>query len=69
MLTCVSLSHVDERAADLRLHADHCRRLANGIHDERTRSILQTMAGEFDRQAADLEAPRAQIAEAGTQQL
>ena len=40
------------KATSLRQHADHCRRLANSVIDERTRSILRTMASEFDRQAA-----------------
>jgi hypothetical protein len=48
----MSLTNVVGKATDLRQHADHCRRLASTVTDERTRSILRTMASEFDRQAA-----------------
>jgi len=47
---------VEVKATELRLHAEHCRRLANNLIDERTRIILRTMANEFDGQAADEEA-------------
>ena len=42
-------------AQQLRLHAEHCRDLAHGQNDERTRVILRTMADEFDQQARDLD--------------
>ena len=42
-------------AQQLRLHAEHCRDLAHGQNDERTRVILKTMAEEFDQQARDIE--------------
>ena len=38
-------------ARELRLHAEHCRRKARSVSDERIRSILQTMATELDQQA------------------
>jgi hypothetical protein len=42
-------------AQQLRLHAEHCRDLAHGQNDERTRLILRTMADEFDQQARDID--------------
>jgi hypothetical protein len=42
-------------AQQLRLHAEHCRDLAHGQNDERTRLILRTMAKEFDQQARALD--------------
>jgi hypothetical protein len=49
---------MDDKAGDLRRHADHCRRLAAGSVSERTRIILLAMAAEFDVQARDMDAPR-----------
>ncbi len=40
-------------ARQLRHHADHCRELANGPCGYRMRTILLTMAHEFDGQARD----------------
>jgi hypothetical protein len=40
-------------ARQLRHHADHCRELANGPCGYRMRTILLTMASEFDGQARD----------------
>jgi hypothetical protein len=37
--------------AHLRQQARHCRALASGTGDERTRSILRTMAEEFETEA------------------
>ena len=45
---------MDDKATELRHHADHCRRLACEISDERTRTILRAMATEFDEQAAQM---------------
>lgn len=50
---------MDHRATELRHHADHCRRLARDINDERTRVILRTMATEFDEQADQVVAEQA----------
>lgn len=47
-LTCVASSPLE-----LRRHAEHCRRLAFGLLDERTRTILMTMAAELEKQALD----------------
>lgn len=38
----------------LRRQAEHCRDLANGIIDDRTRLILNDMAQEYDEQAREL---------------
>jgi hypothetical protein len=45
-------------AQQLRLHAEHCRDLAHGQNDERTRVILRTMADEFDQQARVIDQER-----------
>jgi hypothetical protein len=47
---------VDRTPLQLRRHAEHCRDLAHGPVDERTRLILTTMATEFDDQAAGIDA-------------
>ena len=39
---------------ELRRQAEHCRDLANGLTDERTRLILNGMAQEYDDQAREL---------------
>jgi len=54
-LTYVSLAVVDRTPLQLRQHAEHCRHLANSQVDERIRLILRTMAGEFDKQAVELD--------------
>jgi hypothetical protein len=46
---------VDPTSRELRRHADHCRELADSQLDARVRLILQTMAGEFDQQARDVD--------------
>lgn len=46
---------MDDTAADLRRHAAHCRFIARSAISERTRTILFTMATEFDDQAAVLD--------------
>jgi hypothetical protein len=47
---------MDEEARELRHHAEHCRQLAQGPCNERIRTTLLVMAGEFDWQAKDVEA-------------
>jgi hypothetical protein len=42
---------VDRTPLELRRHAEHCRHLAKGLSDDRTRLILRTMAAEFGEQA------------------
>ena len=42
---------MDDKAGDLRRHAAHCRFIARSALSERTRTILFTMAMEFDEQA------------------
>jgi hypothetical protein len=46
---------MDDRAGELRKHASHCRDLAAASHDERLREALQTVAIEFDEEAARIE--------------
>ena len=46
---------MDNEALRLRHHATHCRQLAKGPCTERTRTILLTMANEFEGQAHDVE--------------
>ncbi|MFL6729350.1 MAG: hypothetical protein ACJ8E3_05820 [Sphingomicrobium sp.] len=46
---------MDRTPHELRLHAEHCRHLADSQIDERVRLILKTMASEFDQQARDLD--------------
>jgi hypothetical protein len=46
---------MESEARLLRDHATHCRRLAKGPCTERTRTILLTMASEFEGQAHDVE--------------
>jgi hypothetical protein len=60
-LTYVSLAFVDPTPHQLRLHAEHCRHLADSQVDERVRTILQTMALEFDQQAVDLDCAQEQV--------
>jgi hypothetical protein len=45
----------DEEVAWLRHQAEHCRRLALGIYDERAISALQALALEYDDQADQME--------------
>ena len=47
---------MDNQARRLRDHATHCRQLAKGPCTDRTRTILLTMASEFEGQAHDVEA-------------
>jgi|SoimicmetaTmtHAB_FD_contig_41_7550872_length_557_multi_1_in_0_out_0_2 hypothetical protein len=47
---------MDNDARQLRNHATHCRQLAKGPCNERTRTILLTMASEFEGQASEAEA-------------
>jgi hypothetical protein len=42
---------MDDKAGDLRRHAAHCRFMARSALTGRTRTILSTMASEFDDQA------------------
>jgi hypothetical protein len=43
-----------ESPQQLRRQAEHCRELASGLTDERTRLILNGMAEECDDQAREL---------------
>src|SRR3954469_25532281 len=43
-----------ESPQQVRRQAEHCRDLANGIIDDRTRLILNDMAQEYDEQARQL---------------
>jgi hypothetical protein len=43
-----------ESPQQLRRQAEHCRDLASGIIDDRTRLILKDMAQEYDEQAREL---------------
>ncbi len=42
---------VDERVTRLRHEAEHCRRLALGVNDEQTITVLLEMALEYDVKA------------------
>ena len=57
-LTYVCLCRVDDTSADLRRHAAHCRELAHATFGDRMRTILLTMASEFDSQARAIDARR-----------
>jgi len=50
---------MDIEASQLRNHADHCRKLARGPCDYRMRTMLLTMASEFEGQADAAEAAEA----------
>ena len=43
---------MEDRAAEYRAHAAHCRRLADGFVDESLRQALLIMAIEFEEEAA-----------------
>jgi len=45
-----------ENPGSLRRHAEHCRSLTSQGMSERLRTVLLTMAAEFDAQAASIEA-------------
>ena len=47
---------IDDSPQQLRRQAEHCRDLASGLSDERTRLILNGMAQEYDDQARELTA-------------
>jgi hypothetical protein len=49
---------VDDTPADLRRHAAHCRDLAHATFGDRMRTILLTMASEFDIQARAIDAAK-----------
>ncbi|HEX6409311.1 MAG TPA: hypothetical protein VFZ88_01825 [Sphingomicrobium sp.] len=49
---------MDDKAGDLRRHAAHCRFMARSALSERMRTILFTMATEFDDQADAINAAR-----------
>lgn len=55
MLEFSGPSMVDEKLARLRYQAEHCRRLALEINDDRTISALQALAFEYDDQADQME--------------
>ena len=42
---------MEGNAAELRRQAEHCRQLALGIHDERTKLTLRQMAKDYDAEA------------------
>ena len=50
---------MDDKAGDLRRHATHCRFLARSSLSEWRRTILFTMAMEFEGQAAAMDGPKA----------
>jgi hypothetical protein len=43
---------MEDRAAEYRAHAAHCRRLADGFVDDSLRQALLIMAAEFEEEAA-----------------
>ena len=45
---------MDDSPQQLRRQAEHCRDLASGLTDERTRLILNGMAEEYDDRAREL---------------
>lgn len=45
---------IPESPQQLRRQAEHCRDLANGVMDARTRLILNDMAQEYDEQAREI---------------
>ena len=47
---------MNDKAGDLRRHAAHCRFMARSSFSQRTRTILCTMASEFDEQADAMDA-------------
>ena len=47
-----------ENSGSLRRHAEHCRSLAVAGMSDRLRTILLTMAAEFDVQANVIDEPR-----------
>ena len=49
-----SAGSMHDSPQQLRRQAEHCRDLANGLSDERTRVILNGMAKEYDDQAREL---------------
>ena len=49
---------MDDTSTDLRRHAAHCRDLAHATFGDRMRTILLTMASEFDSQARAIDAKR-----------
>lgn len=51
---------VDEKLGRLRLQAEHCRRLALELNDDRTISTLLKMAQEYDEAAEQVEEQRRQ---------
>lgn len=55
VLVDASLRVVDDKVARLRHQAEHCRRLALGICDDRMISALEAMALEYELQADQVE--------------
>ena len=58
------LCRMDDRARELRRHAEHCRMLAASTLDERMRTMLLSMAEEFEGKAEEIEIIRPTIPEA-----
>jgi hypothetical protein len=48
----------EKQAEDLQVQATRCRRLADGINDERTIESLQLMAAQYDSEARRLRRPQ-----------
>ena len=48
---------IEEKVARLRRQAEHCRRLALDINDERAIRALLEMAQEYDEQAGNFDRP------------
>ena len=57
-LSYVSLDRMEGKAVELRRQAEHCRRLALGITDERAKFSLQQMAKDYDAEANRAETER-----------
>ena len=55
VLVDASVRVVDDKVARLRHQAEHCRRLALGICDDRMSSALEAMALQYELQADQLE--------------
>ena len=55
VLVDASVRVVDDKVARLRHQAEHCRRLALGICDDRMISALEAMALEYELQADQVE--------------
>ena len=59
-LTYVGFVPVADKTDELRRHAQHCRELTHDFSDERLRTILFTMANEFEQQADKIDTQEAE---------